>query len=113
MVNGREESALACYWVTDGVDRCRVGFLPKHQLKKAHEVDGKLAQITSIFDSNDDSPHKRKKFHRNNGCAEAAIIGRSEYDREEKRPSEEKEQHISKRAKVMTQFSDGESSKDF
>ena len=25
---GKEEGALAVYWVTDAIDRCRVGFLP-------------------------------------------------------------------------------------
>ena len=28
--NGKEEPALAVYYVSDGVDLCRVGFLPKH-----------------------------------------------------------------------------------
>ena len=32
-VFGNEQTALAVYWVTDGVDQCRVGFLPKHLLK--------------------------------------------------------------------------------
>ena len=31
--NGEEETALAVYWVMDGIDRCRVGFLPRHLLK--------------------------------------------------------------------------------
>jgi hypothetical protein len=26
-VRGREETGIAAHWVTDGVDRCRVGFL--------------------------------------------------------------------------------------
>ena len=26
LVDGQEETALACYWVTDGIERCRVGF---------------------------------------------------------------------------------------
>ncbi len=26
LVEGGEETAIACIWVTDGVDRCRVGF---------------------------------------------------------------------------------------
>ena len=25
LVDGMEETAIACYWVTDGIDRCRVG----------------------------------------------------------------------------------------
>jgi len=30
MVDGQEETVLACYWVTDGIDRCRIGFLKCH-----------------------------------------------------------------------------------
>jgi hypothetical protein len=27
---GREEPAIVVYWVTDGIDACRIGFLPRH-----------------------------------------------------------------------------------
>ena len=30
IIQGKEESAIAAYWVTDGIDSCHVGFLPKH-----------------------------------------------------------------------------------
>ena len=30
IIQGKEESTIAAYWVTDGIDSCRVGFLPKH-----------------------------------------------------------------------------------
>ena len=26
VVEGREETAIVCYWVSDGIDRCHVGF---------------------------------------------------------------------------------------
>lgn len=36
MVEGRgEETAIAAVWVTDGMDCCRVGFLPCHMVKHA------------------------------------------------------------------------------
>ena len=28
IVNEKEESAIAVFWVSDGVDQCRIGFLP-------------------------------------------------------------------------------------
>jgi hypothetical protein len=34
-VDGKEETAIACYWVTDGIDCCRVGFLKCHMVKHA------------------------------------------------------------------------------
>ncbi len=34
-VEGREETAITAYWVTNGVDPCHVGFLPRHMAKQA------------------------------------------------------------------------------
>ena len=31
--DGDEETAVGVYWVTDGIDRCLVGFLPRHCVK--------------------------------------------------------------------------------
>ena len=49
LVDGCEETAIACYWVTDGVDRCRVGFLMRHMVKHAAPCDGALAQVMRVF----------------------------------------------------------------
>ncbi len=32
VVDGREEMAIAAVWVTDGINRCRVGFLKHHMV---------------------------------------------------------------------------------
>jgi hypothetical protein len=32
MVDGREETAIAAIWVTDGIDHCHVGFLKHHMI---------------------------------------------------------------------------------
>jgi hypothetical protein len=45
-VEGKEESAIAVYWVTDGIDRCLVAFLRRHLVKSKEEYDGKLAQVS-------------------------------------------------------------------
>jgi hypothetical protein len=50
-VEGREETAIAAYWVTDSVDRCHVGFLPRHMVKQAGRYDGALAQVTRVFNA--------------------------------------------------------------
>lgn len=44
-----EETAVAPNWVTDGVDRCRVGFLPKFQAKHWKKYEGRLAQVTEFY----------------------------------------------------------------
>ena len=46
LVDGQEETAIACYWVTDGIDRCRVGFLKRHMVKHAGRFNGALVQVT-------------------------------------------------------------------
>jgi 5-methylcytosine-specific restriction endonuclease McrA len=74
IVDGKEEPALAAYLVSDGVDSCRVGFLPRHLLKHSTKYDGLLAQIIDVYSKESPSPTSRRKFHRNNGCCVAAII---------------------------------------
>ena len=73
VVDGVEEEAIAAYWVSDGIDRCRVGFLPRHLIKHKKKYNGKLAQIVDMY-KDSDSPTKRKKHHHNRGCCLAALI---------------------------------------
>jgi hypothetical protein len=44
----REETAITVNWVTDGVDRCRVGFLPKLYVATGSVYDGVLCQIVYV-----------------------------------------------------------------
>lgn len=87
LVEGKEETTIAVYWVTDGIDMCRVGFLPRHMVKHADRYDGVLAQVTSVYSSEDDSPSKRRKFHHNKGCCVAAIISKLQNPPKRKEPS--------------------------
>jgi hypothetical protein len=48
-VDGHDETSIACIWVTDGIDCCRVGFLKRHMLKHAWRFNGALAQVTKVF----------------------------------------------------------------
>ena len=77
VVKGRgEETAIAVYWVTEGIDRCRVGFLPKHLVMHAGRYDGVLAQVIGVYPAATDheSKYVREKAHKNKGFAEVAII---------------------------------------
>ncbi len=75
-VEGREEMAIAAYWVTDGVNRCHVGFLQCHMVKQAARFNGALVQVTRVFNVDptccDTAEHRA--FHKNKGCCRAAII---------------------------------------
>ena len=70
---GNEESALAVYWISDGIDRCRVGFLPRHLVKQWQQYDGRIAQVVELYQGSD-SPTKKRKNVRNCGCCEAVLI---------------------------------------
>ena len=73
--NGTERSAIAAVWVTDGVKRCRVGFLPKCYLKKAPYFEGKLAQVTGFLHDSDNATDRRRS-HQCRGIARACLIGK-------------------------------------
>ena len=70
---GKEETAVAAYWVTDRINRCRVGFLPRDCVKHKSDFDGKLAQVTEFL-SKLTLAADRKKLHRNCGVAYTVII---------------------------------------
>ena len=69
----KEETSIAAYWVTDGIDWCRVGFLPRDCMKHKSEFDGKLAQVTELLSKLTRAAY-RKKSHRNRGVSCIVII---------------------------------------
>jgi hypothetical protein len=52
LVEGKEEKAMEVVWVSDGIDRCLVGFLPCHMVKRATLYNGALVQVTRVFNAN-------------------------------------------------------------
>jgi len=62
--------------VTDGIDRCRVGFLKRHMVKHAARYDGLLAQVTRVFsvDPRCCDSAERRMHHHTRGCCFATII---------------------------------------
>ena len=77
-INGREQSTVGVYWVSDGMDRCLVGYLHRHQVKHLNKLEGALCQVTEVYSDNSDSPTKRHKHKKNFGCAIAAIVSSNE-----------------------------------
>ena len=76
MVEGKEETAIVAIWVTDGIDRCRVGFLPRHMVRHAARYDRALAQVTRVFSSDPETcdTTERRLFFKNKGYCRATII---------------------------------------
>ncbi len=71
---GREETAIAAYLVSDGIDQSRVGFLQRHLVAHAKSFDGVLAHVTEVYSVTSERPSKRKKCLHNMGCCLAAVI---------------------------------------
>ena len=74
---GKEKSALVAYseyWISEGIDCCRVGFLPRHLLKQWQVYDGRIAQVVDIYKGFDSPAKKSNKNVRNSGCCEAVLI---------------------------------------
>ncbi len=75
MVEGRIETVVLAYWVTDSVEHCRVGFLPCFMVAKhADGVNRLLAQVTEVFDGHNESAAIREKVYRNFGFCNATIL---------------------------------------
>jgi hypothetical protein len=49
VVEGKEEMTIAAIWVVDGIDRCCIGFVPRHMVRHAMRYDMALVQVTCIF----------------------------------------------------------------
>ena len=77
-INQQEQSAIAAFWVSDGIDRCCVGYLPKTYVKNWKQYDGALVQVIEVYSADSDSSTKRQKIHRNDGLAMAVIISSAE-----------------------------------
>ena len=73
-----EQSVVGVYWVSDGVDRCLVGFLHRHQVKHLNKLEGALCQVTEVYSDSSDSPMKCHKHKKNFGCAIVAIVSSNE-----------------------------------
>jgi hypothetical protein len=70
----KEETALTVNWVSDGIDRCRVGFLPRAYVPHAKLWDGVLCQVVFVGSADDPSSLVRRKCHHYCGYARVAVI---------------------------------------
>ncbi len=75
-VDGHKETVIACYWVTDGIDRCRVGFLMRHMVAHAAQYDLALALVTRVFSGNEEECSREEQWlhHAKRECCQATII---------------------------------------
>jgi hypothetical protein len=71
----REEDVIAVYLISHGAMTCKVGFLPAHLNHRAHNYDGLVARVVSVYSDRCTNLVKRQKCRRNHGCCAAKIIG--------------------------------------
>ena len=64
---------IAAVWVTEGIDRCVVGYVPPKYNRFLDDLNGRLAQVTSIYSKNDGLKRKRD-FHNYQGVVRAVLI---------------------------------------
>ena len=74
LVDHVEETALAVYLISEGIDRYWVGFLRRFLVKDKKKYDGQLAQITDILGSELESPSDHHKYHHNKGRCCAVLL---------------------------------------
>ncbi len=70
----KEEMALAINWVSNGIDRCRVGFLPKAYVPHAKLWDGVLCQVVFVGSADNPSSVVRRKCHQYCAYTRVAVI---------------------------------------
>jgi hypothetical protein len=70
----KEETAYTVNWVTDGQDRCRVGFLPRAYVAQGGVFDGVLCQVVRIGNESDNDKNERAKVRHSCGYASMQVI---------------------------------------
>ena len=94
-MEGEEETAIAAYIVSDGVDACRVGFLKRQLVKHWKMYECVLVQVTEVYSTNSVSRTKRRLYPHNIGCCVASIIS-GPAPESKKRNAEDAEQSAQK-----------------
>ena len=85
LVEGKIETVVSAYWVTDSVERCSVGLLPcflvaRHVIlmlilqDPSDSLNGLLAQVTEVFDNHHSSLAIRDKVYHNHRFCHPTIL---------------------------------------
>ena len=79
VVDGKEETAIVVYHVTDSIDRCCMGFLPRPMTRLDNAYHGLLTQIMDILLSRVQVQLSLNNIISQLGCTKAAIISATEF----------------------------------
>ncbi len=70
----KEQTAITVNWVSDGIDCCRVGFLPQAYVAQGRLWDGVLCQVVSVGSLKDPCAYVRRKCHHYGGYARVSVV---------------------------------------
>ncbi len=70
--------AITVNWVSNRIDCCHVGLLPRAFVVQGSIWDGILCQVVEVFGKDDPSKLCHAKWHQNMGFAQIAVIGTSQ-----------------------------------
>ncbi len=71
---GRYHNDLEVYFVEDGLNTCKVGYLAKQHEVESHELDGQMLQVVDIYTDSDDDITRRRLHYQNYGFAMAILL---------------------------------------
>ena len=69
----KSSSILAAVWITDGMERCIVGFVDPRALAVGQRLEGRLGQVTELFSLSPSSTKKRYSTAHKGVCLAALI----------------------------------------
>ena len=70
----KRQQSLLIGWLTDGIDHCRVGFLPRHLVcSRAHFYSGPLVQVVEML-ADSENPRQRQYSRHNLGAWKAPVM---------------------------------------
>ena len=104
LVDYVEETALAVYLVSEGIDRSWVGSLRRFLVKHKKKYGGRLAQITDILGSESESPSDHHKYHCNKGCCHAVLLETVPFSQHSSSGEDEDEEAPQKKQQTIVDF---------
>ena len=67
MVECCEEDTLGVFLVKDGIDSCKVGFLPRYLVPRMKMFNGAVAQVVEMIDPEDSNKFVQKRYEKFRG----------------------------------------------
>ena len=74
MVECCEEDTLGVFLVKDGIDSCKVGFLPRYLVPRMKMFNGAVAQVVEMIDPEDSNKFVQKRYEKFRGFCRCVLL---------------------------------------